>query len=277
MGVKIYAENENIGLFDALSSKTRLEIIRLLSVNPQNIMQLAESIGISTAIVSRHIDKLVKNGIVISEFTPSQRGRQRMCRLKENNITVYLKSAQQSKSQTMYMAIGGYEKCIDVQPPCGLECEDEIRGIPDDPRYFMMPGRNELTHIWFSNGVLKYKMPERINGTEITAVTVKLVMSASCYNNDKEYGTVYLSFCEKIFCDIKLHPEMHAREFVIRLDSKGVWKDGELVSNAGIDNYEFDLENFTFEIGAGYKKGKKTVLHLFSVDDGDIEITVDVN
>lgn len=278
MGVNIYAENENIGLFDALSSKTRLEIIRLLSKNPQNIMQLAESIGVSTAVVSRHVDLLVKNGVVISEFTTSQRGRQRICRLKEESITVYLKSAKDSKMHTMCMRIGDYDKCIDVQAPCGLSNDTEIRGVPDDPRYFMMPFRKELTHIWFSNGVLKYIVSEPIKGTEINSVTVKFVMSAICHNDDSKHGMVYLSFCEKIFCDISVNPEMHAREYVVKLDKSGVWLDGKIVSNVGIDNYRFDMSNFSFEIGAGYKNGVKTVLHIFSKPDmGDIELMVDVN
>ncbi len=273
MGVNIYIENENAGLFDTLSSTTRLEIIRLLSEKPHNIVQIAEKLGISPPVVSKHVKMLVDNGIVSSDFEKIESGRQRMCYLKENKITIHLKSTKYCKVQTMHIPIGDYARCIDVQPPCGLSIDTEIRGIEDDPRYFVMPGREELTHIWFSNGVLKYNMPNTIGGTAVRAVTVKLVASAFCHNNDSDYGTVYFSFCEKIFCNIKIDPQSDEQEYVVRLDKNGVLCNGEQVSDVGIDSYKFDTDHFTFEIGAGYKNGVKTVLNLYA--QPDIEITVE--
>lgn len=266
MGITIYIEDENIGLFYALSSKTRLAIIRLLATKSLNIKQIAENIGMSMAIVTRHVNILSECGIVISESLPSSKGRQRVCSLKEESITVFLKSAKQIKDQKIMMQIGDYSKAIDVQSPCGFENENGIKGIEDDPRYFLMPDRRDIVKYWFSNGVMKYRISGALDGTQIRLISVRFLMSVNNASGSAEHGSAYFSFCEKIFWHDNFPVGDEPVEYMIILDENGVCLNGDRVSNQGIDNYDLDARHFSFEIGAGYYKGKKSVVTIYSSD-----------
>ena len=54
----------NINVFKALSSKTRVKIVKLLLKKHYHITGLAKKIGISVPVMSRHIDILNKAGLI---------------------------------------------------------------------------------------------------------------------------------------------------------------------------------------------------------------------
>ena len=60
--MKIEVAASSYPFFAALASETRLKIINLLAEKPLNIGQLAESLDISGAIVTRHINLLEEAG-----------------------------------------------------------------------------------------------------------------------------------------------------------------------------------------------------------------------
>lgn len=67
-----------MGIFDALAASTqRREILRLLSEKPRTLKEIGEITGISTSLVSRHIKKLNKTGLVNkkdSHYTITDKG-----------------------------------------------------------------------------------------------------------------------------------------------------------------------------------------------------------
>ncbi|MEZ0536823.1 ArsR/SmtB family transcription factor [Caldicellulosiruptoraceae bacterium PP1] len=58
--MEIFASQENIAFFEALASDVRLKIIEFLSDRSMNIKEIAENLGLSSAIVTMHINKLEK-------------------------------------------------------------------------------------------------------------------------------------------------------------------------------------------------------------------------
>lgn len=54
----------NINVFKALSSDTRLQILKLLIENPLHITGLAKKIGISVPVTSRHVEILEGAGLI---------------------------------------------------------------------------------------------------------------------------------------------------------------------------------------------------------------------
>jgi len=54
----------NESLFKALSSQTRIEILKILSSKELHLTGLAKEIGISKPVTSRHIKKLEKAGLI---------------------------------------------------------------------------------------------------------------------------------------------------------------------------------------------------------------------
>ena len=51
-------------IFKALSSQTRIEIIKILSSKELHITGLAKEIGVSKPVISRHVKKLEKAGLI---------------------------------------------------------------------------------------------------------------------------------------------------------------------------------------------------------------------
>ena len=278
MGMKVYADDNYLGFFESLSSATRLKILRILSEKPYNIKELSEAIGYSPAIITRHIDLLEKNGLVECCLTPASRGRQKICALRQTNVTVFLNSAQNVKKQKFVIPIGKYDRAVDLQSPCGLEKDGIPIGIINDPRYFMAPDRIAVNHIWFSNGMLKYRVREEIIGTVLDSFTVRVNMSVSCHENVFNQGNLFFGICEKFVCNHTLGTYSQPREICLTVNRDGVFLNGQLVNNAGIDKFELDLSKLTFEIGSGYYNGQKSIVELFSTNElPGIEIEIEVN
>lgn len=174
--MKIYAEDKYIDIFTALSSTTRLAIIRLLSEKTYNIKEISGLLGLSSAVITRHIDMLESCGIVESYFVSASHGRQKVCRVKESTITLLLKDKAKRERQLITVPIGSYDCAKDIQSPCGLERDGQNIGIINDPRYFMIPKRDNISHIWFSHGMLQYRLPEQIKGTEINSIKIRFML-----------------------------------------------------------------------------------------------------
>lgn len=262
--MRIYAEEKNLDFFDALASKTRLKIIRLLSIRPLNIKEIASKVDLSPAIVTRHITMLENCGIVRSESRPSSRGRQKICCLEEDIITVLLSTSNQLKKQEKLLTIGSYSKAVDLQAPCGLKSENTVKGIIDDPRYFMIPDRETLNHIWFSHGVLQYRIKEPINGTIFKSITIRMLLNIGSHQDNCPYGTVFFGFGGKEICRRTIKTSDVPEICTIKLDERGVMFNGEFVSNTGIDEFELNAEDFTFEIGSGYYGNNKSIVNIYS-------------
>ncbi len=83
----------------ALSDKTRLKLIALLSIRPCCVCELAEVIGYAQPTISRHLQRLVEAGFVAYE----RRSNFQIYRLSpadkeaENLLTMILKDLQQQK------------------------------------------------------------------------------------------------------------------------------------------------------------------------------------
>lgn len=262
--MRIYAEEKNLDFFDALASKTRLKIIRLLSVGPLNIKEIASKVDLSAAIVTRHVAMLENCGIVKSESRPSSRGRQKICCLGEEVITVLLSASNQLKKQEKLLTIGSYSKAVDLQAPCGLKSENMVKGIIDDPRYFMIPDRETVKHIWFSNGMLQYRIKEPINGTIFKSINVRMLFNIGSHQDNCPYGTFFFGFGGKEICRRTIKTSDVPEICTVKLDERGVTFNGEIISNTGIDEFELSADDFSFEIGSGYYGNNKSIVNLFS-------------
>lgn len=276
--MKIYAEDKYADIFAALSSATRLRIIRLLSQKTYNIKEMSAVLGLSPAIITRHIDILDNCGIVECYFTPASRGRQKICCLKEDAVTLFLKSKDKSERQFFTVPIGNYDNAQDLQAPCGLEQNGLSLGIINDPRYFMIPKRSEVTHIWFSHGMLQYRLPKQINGTVITKIKIQFMLSVECHEGKYEYGNVFFGICGKQICSHTFKTFSEPQKMCLTVCSDGIFLKNEELNKIGISELCPEVSDFTFEIGAGYYRGQKSIIGLYSNTlCPQIEIDIEVN
>ena len=65
--MKINISEKWLPVYEALSSSVRLKIINFLALQPMNIKQLAQQLGLSSAIVTMHVKKLEAASLIRCE------------------------------------------------------------------------------------------------------------------------------------------------------------------------------------------------------------------
>jgi len=86
--MRIAVEEKHLPVFEALASNIRIKIINLLADKPMNIKEMADSLGLSSAILTMHIKKLEKAGLVRSERIHSGRSTYKVCHLATESIVI---------------------------------------------------------------------------------------------------------------------------------------------------------------------------------------------
>ncbi|MED4125031.1 transcriptional regulator [Halalkalibacterium halodurans] len=159
--------NESLPVYEALASKVRLAIIQQLTRKSMNIRELAEAVGLSSAIMTMHIKKLEKAGIIRTEMVPGKAGIQKLCILDTDHIEINFPPKKESLKlyhQTI-LSVGHYTDFL-VEPTCGLATVEKIIGEFDEPRYFLDPERVNAKILWFSKGYIEYKIPNFLHHSE---------------------------------------------------------------------------------------------------------------
>lgn len=166
--MKIELSEQNLPIFEAISSNVRIQIIHLLSKKSMNIRELAEALSLSSAIMTMHVKKLEKAGIIRSEMTPGKGGAaQKVCSLSMDGLEIAFprKDVVQRESRRTEVSIGHYTD-LSIVPTCGICTTEKVIGIFDDPRYFLDPDRVNAKILWFSQGYIEYKIPNFLLSSE---------------------------------------------------------------------------------------------------------------
>ncbi len=177
--MKLDVTTTNMNVLECFSSVTRVRILELLNVRPYNIGELAETLGFSSAIITKHIQKLEEAGIVSSKNSVGKRGTQKRCFLKVDQLTLVLRTTAPEKPEdsaryVTELPIGQFIR-YEVQPSCGLASSLKRIGMMDDPRYFDDPERTQAELLWFASGYVEYRVPNYMVGqSEASSITFSL-------------------------------------------------------------------------------------------------------
>lgn len=157
--MEIRTTPENAAFFEALGSRTRLEILAMLAEGPRSVSELADGLGLSVTIAARHVRQLEEAGILRTERVPGKRGVQRRCELALSRCTaVFGNPGPEPGVQRLSIPVGQY--CdYEVAPTCGLASVKRQIGITDDPQYFSSPDRTKAGILWFGSGYVCYSIP----------------------------------------------------------------------------------------------------------------------
>ncbi|MEI0736075.1 helix-turn-helix domain-containing protein [Paenibacillus sp. JTLBN-2024] len=131
---------DSLSLFAALASDTRIKMVEMLSREPLNIKEMAQKLGISSAIVTKHVQQLKEAGIIDTEISSGKRGMQKKCFLVLDRLTLVFKPSG-STDEIIHPDQNGYSVSIpvghyvsyQVKPTCGLASEAKLIGMRDDP------------------------------------------------------------------------------------------------------------------------------------------------
>jgi len=153
-------DSTSLPLYEALASEVRLNIIQYLSEQQLNIKQLAEKLGLSSAIATRHVTKLEQAGLIRTEKTKGKSGIQKISTLVVEDIYISFPKKVQAAYATHVVSVPvGHFTDFDVTPSCGLASHRDFIGPDDQPKYFLSPERMDTGILWFTKGFVEYKLP----------------------------------------------------------------------------------------------------------------------
>lgn len=269
--MKIDTSEQCLPVYEALASNVRLRIINLLAQRSVNIKEIAEALGLSSAIITMHVRKLEKAGIVAAERVSGNGAVQKLCRLNTESIEIDFpnRKENQYKISEFGLPIGHYTD-FSVNPTCGLATTKKIIGYFDDPRYFLDPERVNSNILWFASGFVEYKVPNfLLKGQDVKAVEISLELGSEApgVNNDwpSDIG-FYLNeikagqwTCPGDFGGARgrFTPEWWSPRIgqygllkVLRIDETGSYIDGDRVSNVTVRQLNLAGKQWLFRVEA---------------------------
>ncbi|WP_280770690.1 ArsR/SmtB family transcription factor [Salipaludibacillus daqingensis] len=158
----------------AIANKHRIEILRILSEKPHNVNELAEKLNLPFSTTAANVKKLEDVQLISTEMVPG-RGSQKVNTINYDRIMLELfhnENGDNKNEVVIEMPIGEFVDCR-VEPSCGIVGEHDYIGMQDDPRSFYEPGRKMAQLLFFRDGFVEYRFPNRLpHGTEATELEI---------------------------------------------------------------------------------------------------------
>ncbi|HWT74483.1 MAG TPA: helix-turn-helix domain-containing protein, partial [Mobilitalea sp.] len=175
----------------ALSSETRIEILRHLRFKDLNVNEIAEILDIPASSSAAHVKVLEEAGMIKTSLQPGIRGSMKVCHIVLDHIYVELNTTRnlEQDETIIKMPIGSYVD-YKIQPTCGIVSSKGPIGSEDDPRCYYLPERVEAQLIWLGHGYIEYRFP---TNSLTDKVVKRLELSAEVCSEDHEYNLDYPS------------------------------------------------------------------------------------
>lgn len=267
--MKLDISENALPVYEALASNVRLKIIQLLAKNPLNIREIAESVGLSSAIMTMHVKKLEKANIIRTEMVPGKGGVQKKCFLNIDKIEIAFPSKEDiyRECHQTELSVGHYTD-FHIEPTCGLATVHKMIGEFDEPRYFWDAERVNAKILWFGQGFIEYKVPNFLLQSQIAkelVISLELASEAPLTNNQwpsditfsinqVELGT-WTSPGDYGDQRGKYTPAWWPNEINqygllkhLRVTDKGTYMDGNKISNITIDDIHIREKLLTLRI-----------------------------
>lgn len=174
----------------ALSSETRLEILKKLVEKSMTISELAEVFYMPMSSMCLHIKTLKEANLISVIPKPGLRGSQKLCGIKTANIMLdvfaHADKVNSKPPAYVYMPVGHYSAC-EVHPPCGIASALSYLFCEDTPYGFYSPNRTDASLLWFTKGFLEYQFPNLTlhQGTPTSIeFSFEICSEAPGYNNN---------------------------------------------------------------------------------------------
>ncbi|MDO7908778.1 ArsR family transcriptional regulator [Paenibacillus sp. JX-17] len=171
--IKANGEPKYMVLYEALASKVRWKIMKLLSNNELSVKEIAAELELSPSIITMHVRKLEQAELIGSRRVRRDGGTHKLCFLQQKRIEIELPSSSANMKVIEQPISVGHYTAFDVQPTCGLGSREKEIGVWDDPRYFWDPERVHASILWFGQGYVEYKVPNYLSPDQ-TAVAVEI-------------------------------------------------------------------------------------------------------
>ncbi|MGC5772047.1 ArsR/SmtB family transcription factor [Paenibacillus pabuli] len=158
--------DELVTVTHALSTRSRVDILRLLISQNLNIVEIAEALQLPVSTVASNIKVLEAARLINTELLPASRGAMKVCSRNYDDIHIALnleKAIPKGDIQVyeVDMPIGHYSDC-EVSPTCGMANGEGMIIREDEPASFYHPKHVGAQIMWFRKGYVEYLMPLEI-------------------------------------------------------------------------------------------------------------------
>lgn len=175
-------------ILKALASDKRLDILRYLGGHIPSVNEIAEQLDMPASTATMHINLLEKAGLIRTELKPASRGLQKVCFRIYDQVVITLPAGERPSENSfdVSMPIGAYVDC-NVVPTCGLASRTGIIGHFDDISTFYDPERVNAQLMWFKQGYIEYRFPNRLPVNAIPEslqISLEICSEAPLHNDD---------------------------------------------------------------------------------------------
>ena len=275
----------------ALSSETRIEILRHLRYKDLNVNEIAELLNIPASSSASHVKVLEEAGIIKTNLQPGIRGSMKVCHIVLDHIYVEMNTTRnlEQEEEIIKMPIGNYVD-YQIEPTCGIVSVKGPIGSEDDPRCFYLPERIEAQLIWLGHGYLEYRFPNN----SITEKEVQgLEISMELCSEDHEYNMDYPSDISLWVNGLEVGtwtspsdlggrrgklnpdwwPDKNTQYGVLRnwkITDQGCYLDDEMSSGYSLNDFRLEEKDYiSVRIGIKEDAANKGGLNIFGENFGD--------
>ena len=163
--LNLSVENESTLLLTAkaLSSDIRINILKTLKNSSMSISELAETLGQPVSSTALNVKILENANLVSTEIIYTKLGKTRLCRRTYDNLEISTLAADigsdgQPHETVKKIRIASFSSYSGITAPCGMVTTNSYVGPVDDPDIFFSPERIRAQLIWFTSGILEYRI-----------------------------------------------------------------------------------------------------------------------
>lgn len=262
--MKIYMSEAYLDFYEVLASRSRLQIIQLLAESDMSVKELAEKIGISSSIITKHVRKLESANIITSSLVNKNGSSHRICKLLnttyelQGNFTIN-RGRKYKNFHQISIPVGHFTD-LNAQPPCGLAGTEAIIGELDEPKVMWTPERANAQLVWISDGYIEYKIPNYMRESQKLVeieISGEFGSEAAGYNDDWP-SSIRVFLNEMKICKFttpgdfgekrgEITPEWWTNNqygilVVIRINKSGVFVNGEKKSDITTSDFDKNCE-----------------------------------
>lgn len=176
----------------ALSTRSRVDILRLLNSRNLNIIEIAEKLKLPVSTVASNVKVLEAAELIHTELLPASRGAMKVCSRNYDDIHIELnlKKTVPTGEAHVYeveIPIGHYSDC-EVSPTCGMANSEGLIIKEDEPASFYHPKHINAQLIWLRKGYLEYLLPLDLPaGAKIESLELSMEICSEAPNYDQDW------------------------------------------------------------------------------------------
>ncbi|MDQ0901951.1 MULTISPECIES: transcriptional regulator [unclassified Paenibacillus] len=264
-------DSESLRVYEALASEVRLQIIDLLYTKEMHIKELASVLYLSSAIVSTHVTKLQRAGLVSYKMKRVNGGTYKYCSLSTEYLQIKLSRSSMLKRKFVEVAmpVGQYTDFA-ASPTCGIATTEKMIGYYDNPTYFLDPERVHAGILWFARGFVEYKLPNYLFKDQIVQeIEISMEIGSEAPNiNENWPSDIRFTINDKLlgmwtspgdfgrmrgrFSPDWWHSDVNQYGLmkVLRINANGTFIDGQQISDVTIKDVQWDSTQWTLRISA---------------------------